>query len=112
MEGLLAGNCNKYYEYSMFLYFFWIFSVFFNRSSVIDIEQAPYQVSLQQIGQHTCGASIIGDKWLLTAAHCVGYVFIIEEILHLLILTNCIKIFSDLAIVIPDSVHELEVNDG
>lgn len=35
------------------------------------IQKYPYTLSLQQYGQHFCGASIITSIHALTAAHCV-----------------------------------------
>ncbi|XP_049957858.1 trypsin delta-like [Schistocerca serialis cubense] len=42
----------------------------------VDISQYPWQLSLQKLGSHSCGASIISSDWVLTAAHCLEGPFI------------------------------------
>uniref|UniRef100_F4MI41 trypsin n=1 Tax=Phlebotomus perniciosus TaxID=13204 RepID=F4MI41_PHLPE len=36
----------------------------------VNIEEIPYQVSLNYRGRHRCGGSILNEKFVLTAAHC------------------------------------------
>nr|XP_017014640.2 trypsin beta-like [Drosophila takahashii] len=38
--------------------------------SDIEIEMAPWQVSLEEEGQHVCGGAIYSEDIIITAAHC------------------------------------------
>ncbi|KAJ0171767.1 hypothetical protein K1T71_012530 [Dendrolimus kikuchii] len=37
----------------------------------IEITEAPYQVSIQYRGRHTCGGAIVDTNIIVTAAHCI-----------------------------------------
>ncbi|KAJ3631802.1 hypothetical protein MTP99_012908 [Tenebrio molitor] len=39
----------------------------------ISIQEVPYQISLQNDGDHFCGGSIISPNYIVTAAHCTSY---------------------------------------
>lgn len=63
----------------------------------VNITQVPWQALLQRDGDHKCGATIISESFLLTAAHCVTYV---NFKLHLSCGSNVIH-FIEMRVITP-----------
>ena len=45
------------------------------------IDEFPWQISLRQLGSHICGGSLINDRQIVCAAHCVkGQVALLDSV--------------------------------
>lgn len=44
-----------------------------------DISEFPHQVALYHFGKYQCGGSVLSEKYILTAAHCVDSIYLPAE---------------------------------
>ena len=61
--------------FSSVLFFFLIQVKTFSQERIIggtpiDISDRPFQVSIEQVGDHKCSGVILNEEWVLTAGHC------------------------------------------
>lgn len=69
-------SCNFFLSFLIFLCQFHLYSqapsgFYIINGEEIEIDEAPWQVSLEIDGTHKCGGAILNQYWILTAAHCV-----------------------------------------
>ncbi|KAJ8672561.1 hypothetical protein QAD02_003820, partial [Eretmocerus hayati] len=53
-----------------------------------EIESAPYYAQILKNGALLCGAAIISDSWIITAAHCVDSLLTMKELLSLFLIIH------------------------
>ncbi|XP_066592332.1 trypsin delta-like [Prorops nasuta] len=71
-------NANMYLIFALLLFTpgAWLQNYDYDEGRIVggqltSIDSHPYQVSLRYNNRHVCGAAIISEEWIITAAHCV-----------------------------------------